>query len=301
MFARLGGHRHVLLLTGAAAAWGLATVISKRAVDEIAPLTLLPVQLTVSVVTLMILIRVQGLRPVWSPEARRLGALGLLNPGVAYTLSLLGLAHITASLSVLLWTVEPILILVLARWLLRDRITRPLAIVMAAAFAGVLLIVVQSGAGGAPVGVALTLAGVGACAAYAVVCRKLLLAADSTVTVVLIQQSYALAYAVALFAGAHLLGVPAGVMNVSAWAWLSAVASGVFYYAIAFYLYLSGLRRVSATVAGIFINLIPAFGIAAGHLLLAERLTVRQWIGAGVVVAAVGAATMVRKDDHLTG
>jgi probable blue pigment (indigoidine) exporter len=59
-----------------------------------------------------------------------------------------------------------------------------------------------------------------------------------------------------------------------------------------------GLRRVSATVAGIFINLIPVFGITAGCLLLAERLTIRQWIGAGIVVAAVAAATLVRKADH---
>jgi probable blue pigment (indigoidine) exporter len=172
---------------------------------------------------------------------------------------------------------------------------------MVSGFAGVLLIVVQSGAGGAAFGVVLTLAGVGACAAYTVICRKLLLAEDSTLTVVLVQQSCALAYAVVLFAGARLFGVRPSVMQVSGWAWLSAVASGVFYYAIAFYLYLSGLRRVSATVAGIFINLIPVFGITAAYLLLAERLTIRQWIGACVVVGAVGAATLVRKDDHVAG
>jgi drug/metabolite transporter (DMT)-like permease len=173
---------------------------------------------------------------------------------------------------------------------------------MVAAFAGALLIVVQSGVGGAAFGVVLTLAGVGACAAYTVICRKLLPAADSTVTVVLIQQSFALAYAVVLFAGAQPFGVRPGMMQVSGWAWLSAVGSGVFYYyAIAFLLYLSGLRRVSATVAGVFINFIPVFGIAAAYLLLAERLTVRQWIGACVVVGAVGAATLVRKDDHVAG
>jgi len=296
------GFRHAaLFLTGAAACWGVATVVSKRAVDEIAPLTLLPVQLAVSVVTLAVVVRVRGLRLGWSPQVRRLGVLGLLNPGVAYTLSLLGLVHITASMSVLLWTVEPVLILVLARWLLRDRISRRLVVAMVAAFAGVLLIVVQAGAGGATFGVALTLAGVAACAAYTVVCRKLLLAEDSTMTVVLLQQCCALAYAVVLFAGAQLFGGRPGVMQVSGWAWLSAVTSGVFYYAIAFYLYLSGLRRVPAAVAGIFINLIPVFGITAGYLLLAERLTLRQWIGAGVVVGAVGAATLFRKDDRPAG
>jgi hypothetical protein len=39
---------------------------------------------------------------------------------------------------VLLWTVEPVLILMLARWLLRDRITGRLAGAIAAASGGVL-------------------------------------------------------------------------------------------------------------------------------------------------------------------
>lgn len=297
MFDIPRGYRHALFLTGAAACWGIATVISKRAVDEIPALTLLPLQLAVSVITLLVLTRIQGLRVIWSPDLRRLGALGVLNPGISYTLSLLGLAHITASLSVLLWTVEPLLILVLARWLLRDQITWPLAIAMAGAFSGVLLIVVESGTGGAALGVALTLAGVGACAVYTVICRKLL-ADDSTLTVVLIQQGCALVFAVALLAVAHLAGARLGVVHVSAWAWLSAATSGVFYYAIAFWLYLNGLRRVPAAVAGMFINLIPVFGITAGYLLLAERFSARQWLGASVVVAAVYTTTLIRRNDH---
>ncbi len=297
MFDVPRGSRHAaLLLTGAAACWGFATVISKRAVDEIPPLTLLPMQLAVSVVTLTILIRVQGMRPVWSRHLRRLGALGLLNPGLSYALSLVGLAHITASMSVLLWTVEPLLILALARWLLNDRITRTLTIAMVCAFGGVLFIVVQPGASGATLGVALTLAGVGACAAYTVICRKML-AEDSTITVVLIQQSCALVFAVALFSAAHLAGARPGVTDVSVWAWISAAASGVFYYAIAFWLYLSGLCRVPATVAGTFINLIPVFGLTAGYLLLAERLTARQWLGACVVLVAVYATSQIHTDN----
>ena len=36
---------NVLALTLAAACWGIGTVVSKRAIDEIPPLTLLPIQL----------------------------------------------------------------------------------------------------------------------------------------------------------------------------------------------------------------------------------------------------------------
>jgi drug/metabolite transporter (DMT)-like permease len=48
----------------------------------------------------------------------------VLNPGIAYALSLNGLVSITASLAVLLWALEPILILILASVFLGERITR---------------------------------------------------------------------------------------------------------------------------------------------------------------------------------
>jgi drug/metabolite transporter (DMT)-like permease len=285
-------HRHALLLTGAAACWGVATVISKRAVAEIPPLTLLPVQLAVSVATLLVLTRLRRVRMRWSPDLHRLGALGVLNPGASYALGLAGLAHITASLSVVLWAVEPLLILALAWWLLRERITRPLVATVAAAFTGVLLIVVRPGSGGQALGVVLTLAGVAACALYTIIARTWL-ADDSTLAVVMTQQAYALAFAVALgTVGLVVSDTTTPLSRVSGEAWLSAIASGVLYYAIAFWLYLSGLKRVPAAVAGLFINLVPIFGIAAGHLFLAERLTGRQWLGAAVVVVAVSVAML---------
>ena len=71
---------------------------------------------------------------------------------------------------------------------------------------------------------------------------------------------------------------------------LSAVAAGAIYYGVAFWFYLAGLRGVTAGLAGLFINLVPVFGIAASHLVLGERLSARQWIGAIVVIAAVAGA-----------
>jgi probable blue pigment (indigoidine) exporter len=288
----LHGYRHAFFLTGAAAAWGVATAISKRAVDEIPPLTLLPVQLAVSVALLLLVARQQRQQVRWSPQLRRLAALGVLNPGVSYALSLLGLVHLSASLSVLLWAVEPVLILLLAWWLLHERMTRRAALAMTCAVGGVLLVVAQGGAAGSALGVALTLAGVGACAAYTVICRRLL-ADDAALPVVLVQQACALIFAVAVFAAAYLAGWSPALGHVSGWAWMSAVVAGALYYAIAFWLYLTGLREVPASVAGIYLTLIPAFGITSGYLLLSEHLTARQWLGAGVVIAAVAALTLL--------
>ena len=112
--------RDLLALVLAAACWGLGTVLSKAALDEVPPLTLLPIQLASSLVILGLLMRRYHV-PLRGSGPALLGRLGLLNPGLAYALSLVGLLTITASLSVLLWALEPLLILFLAAVFLGER------------------------------------------------------------------------------------------------------------------------------------------------------------------------------------
>lgn len=287
--------RYPASLAAAAACWGVATAVSKQAVAQIPPLLLLAVQLTVSVGMLLVLVRVQRLRIEWSSVTFRLGLLGVLNPGLSYTLALLGLARITASLSVLLWAVEPILIFGLAWAVLGERM-KPAALVLAlAAVSGVMLMVAGRGPGGGSMsGVLLTLGGVACCAVYTVLARKH--AGDhSTLAVVTVQQGCALVWAVSLLALSVAATEPIDLAAVGAGAWISAALSGVIYYAVAFWFYLTGLRRVQAWVAGISINLIPVFGIGAGYLLLGEALSTIQWIGAVVIVASVTAIAVGTK------
>ena len=170
LYRLVASHRDALALTLAAAAWGIGTVISKRALVELDPLALLPVQLSASLVVLALLIRRSGGAFLGGPRA--LTRLGLLNPGLAYALGLLGLASITASLAVLLWAVEPLLILLLAAVLLRERITVGLALLSVAAVVGILLLIRDPAIGGGALGIALTLAGVACCALYTVLTRR---------------------------------------------------------------------------------------------------------------------------------
>lgn len=276
----------VLMLIAAAGCWGVGTVGTKQALNDIPPLTLLPVQLLASSVFLLGIQQALRSPVAWSSQLRRLAALGLLNPGIAYALGIVGLTSITASLSVLLWTLEPVLILLLAALLLGERVPASMLGAMAAALAGVLLIVYQAGAAGEPTGVALTVLAVGACSIYTVTARALLLD-DASVTVALVQQGAALVFAVGLALVAAAFGGtiwPSEPPSVGAWA--AAAVSGVVYYGLAFWFYLSALSRVPASVAGGFLPLIPVFGVAAGYL-IGERLTGRQWLGAAVVVTGV--------------
>lgn len=280
-------------LVAAAACWGTATAISKRAVDEIAPLTLLPIQLAVSVAVLLTATLITGEHTLPAKNRAALSWLGVLNPGVSYALSLAGLARITASTSSLLWATEPVLILLLAWLLLRQRPRPAMFACAAVALAGVALVVAQPGIQLSTVGVTLTIAGVAACALYTVMSSRYL-GDESTLVVVLLQQSSALGFAVLLGIAALITGHAGSLADVSATAWASALAAGALYYGVAFWFYLRGLRTCSPAVAGLFINLVPVFGVTSAAVLLDERLAARQWIGCAITLSAVTAVALIQ-------
>jgi len=276
--------RDLAALIGAAICWGLGTVVSKAALAEIAPVTLLAVQLASSLGVLTLLMRWRGI-PLRGDGPALLGRLGLLNPGAAYALGLLGLVSITASVSVLLWALEPIMIMFLAAVALRERITPTLVALSIAALMGIALVVYDGASSGAQgVGVLLALAGVACCAAYTVITRRYIPDARETGQVVLAQQAYAFALALVLVLVAGGAPLPE---SISALALGSAIASGVLYYAAAYWLYLGALRRAPASIAAGSFYLIPIVGVAAGALILGERLGPSQWLGASIVLAAV--------------
>lgn len=275
-------------LTLACALWGVATVIAKSLLGTVPPITLLVLQLVPSVVLLWILVvtnrtgslRRSGLLPV--------ALLGLLNPGWSYMLSMFGLTMTSASVATLLWAAEPALIVAAAWLLLRERATARLLLALAAAGGGVLLVsgIAAGGglAGATGRGAALVLAGVLCCALYTVLSRKIISTIDP-LPAVAVQQTVGLAWAVAIW---PLEAGRIGAMAALSTGQLAAAAlAGLMYYAAAFWLYLNALRSVTATTAGIFLNLTPVFGVATAYIFLGERLMPGQWLGAAMTLAAV--------------
>ncbi len=279
--------RDLAALILAATCWGVGTVISKAALDEISPFTLLPIQLAASLAILAILMRRQGIsfRTEGSPL---LGRLGLLNPGLAYALGLIGLTMISASLYVLLWALEPLMILFLAAWFLRERMTPAFIVLSMVAVAGMVVIVYDpSSSSGQLIGVALTLAGIVCCAVYSVVARRWIPDAKETTQVILAQQAHALVLAILLVVVVGLAGAAIVPTALTPLGLASAIGSGVLYYAGAYWFYLGALRHVPASFAAVSFYLIPVVGVAAGALILGERLDPRQWVGAAIVLVAL--------------
>jgi drug/metabolite transporter (DMT)-like permease len=273
----------------AAACWGLATVISKGVLGYFPPLTLLVIQLTVSASFLWAIVAGQRRHVPISKRNFQLGLIGVLNPGLAYTFSLIGLTLTTASMSTLIWAAEPILILGLAWLILCERLTRPLIAFSVVAIIGVFLVAgidLDAGRHASVLGNVLTLIGVGCCALYTVLTRRVVANADPIVLVAL-QQTFALAWALMIWPIEWSRGELANLTAVSLPVWLLAVASGIIYYGLAFWFYITGLKRASASLAGLFLNLIPIFGVGGAYLFLGERLTIVQWLGAILILTAV--------------
>ncbi|HET9853320.1 MAG TPA: DMT family transporter [Candidatus Limnocylindrales bacterium] len=275
----------------AAACWAGGTVASKQAVAEIPPLTLLAIQLAGSVALLLVVARVRGERLAAGGDGRKLARLGLLNPGLAYALSLVGLAEISASVAVLLWAMEPILILALAALVLKEHVTPPVMVASIAAVGGLSLVVAEPAAGGSALGILLTVAGVAVCAVYTVAARRWLPgASDSTLGVVAGQQVHALALAIVVVAIAGVAGGTVLPATLSPVGLAAALGSGLLYYAFAYLFYLSALRTTRASLAASSFYLIPVMGVALASL-AGERLEPLQWVGGAIVVGAVALIT----------
>jgi drug/metabolite transporter (DMT)-like permease len=267
--------------------WAVGTVLSKQLLASIPPIMFLAMQLAPSVLLLWLLVLAKRVQFVSRSQLAAVILLGLLNPGLAYTLSMLGLAQTTASVATLVWAAEPALIVALSWLVLRELLTVPLAILTCTAACGVIL---ASGSVDLEMlrsenayGTGLILSGVICCALYTVWSRKIM-AEVKPLSIVAIQQAAGLAWAFAILPFDLVKG---DVPKFSKTEIIGCVVSGLMYYALAYWLYLKGLQSMPASKAGSFLNLIPVFGVTLAYAFLGERLAPSQWMGAAIILVSV--------------
>jgi drug/metabolite transporter (DMT)-like permease len=279
-----------VLLVVACAVWGAATVLNKALLASIPPVTLLVLQLAPSAAVLWIMVLFAGGRTSKKSLLIPLALLGIFNPGISYTLSLMGLARISASVSTLLWAAEPLMILGLAALILGEPVTWRLLLVMLIGTVGVVLVANIGGSigssGNDPVGILLLLAAVLCCAFYTVFSRRLSESVDPLFAVA-VQQTAGLAWAFTLLSASTLFGSVTDIPTIAPELLAAAAVSGLLYYAAAYWLYITALRSVPAAVAGSYFNVIPAFGVGLAYVFLGETLTPVQWVGAGAILMSV--------------
>lgn len=275
----------------AALCWGMATVMSKSALDHFAPIFLLVLQLAASVVCLWGVVYARGMptHPIAWRTVARFASLGLLEPGLAYLLDLLGLEHTQASTATLILSTESLMIMALSALLFGERLSVRFVLLSGIAVFGLHLALGASLADasrGALWGNALVFAGSVSAALYVVLSARIAADADP-VTIVAWQQTVALVFALVLLPFEWALRPESRVLPTAAGLWLLAAASGLVQYALAFSLYMAALKTIRASLAGSFLNLVPLFGFAGASLFLHEAISGQQLLGAAITVVAV--------------
>ncbi len=283
--------RAVAAMILSAACWGLATVASKGVLDYVPPFSLLVGQLGASVLFLWCVLLLLGRLPRFDRAARRASLAGLLEPGLAYAFGVYGLTLTSASNTSLIGTTEPLIILVIAWIFLGQRTGIQGVLAILTAMVGVVLVSVFGGEEGlrsssSILGDGLEVLATGFAALYVIVTSRLVVQ-FSPVTLAALQQSVGLVFACTVWMVAVGFGAEELPSTLSPFVLLVVILSGIVQYAGAFWFYLYGLQVLPASFAGIFLALIPVFGITGATLFLGEGLSLVQLGGCLLVILAV--------------
>lgn len=274
----------------ATAAWGSVIVTIKIAARGLPVLTITLIEVAA---TLAVLGAVIGLRPGrrrLPRPSKALAIAGVLEPGLSYPLINAGLARTSGTHAAVIIGLESVLVVILAAAVARARPSGRVLLALTLAVGGAAFLGGSDGGTATTGGDLLVFVGVLTAAAYVIVAQQLAASFDA-VLLTFYQFLFGGVVIVAVTAvslaieGGSLLGDP------SAGELAAAVATGVLGSAIAFVLYNWSLSRVSATLAGTALTLIPVFGIVFSASFLGEAITISTVVATVVVLTGVSLAS----------
>ncbi|WNI16820.1 DMT family transporter [Actinacidiphila sp. ITFR-21] len=289
--------RHGVALIVAAACWGSDTVAVKYALRGIPAMTLLMIELVCATAALWTVLLIRGHRR--PAGLGRLALLGLFEPGLAYAAINLGLIHTTASDASLLSGTESAFVVVLAAVFLGRRFTRGAVAAVVIATVGVAALSGSAPSLAAGWGDGLVLAGSLSAAIYVTLAGRIAPELDSltmTAYQFLAGTAVSVPFALAQWASDGTV-LPAGSTPGQ---WAAAVGAGVVGLALSFLLYNRAIGYISATTAGMVLNLIPLFGLAAAVLVLGEPVDAWQGVGALLILSGLVLFTLAEREPPVS-
>jgi len=288
------------MLVLAALSWGIATALTKVALEQLQPLDLLAVEVGTGALCLCLLMLARGAP---RDSALRVGGvlllIGMLDPGLCFLLFDVGLAHTAATDGALLIATESLFTAVLAVLFLGERLDGRLAFALFAGSIGAAFVSLRGGGGASSLAGDLLVVGASlAAGAYSVLARRIAPGRD-VLSLTTVQMIGAAAVCLPL-AGLAAAAGHSHLAHANASHVLAAVAVGVLASVLPFLLFNTAIEHVTATAAGLVLNLIPLFGTAAAVTLLSESLGVAQLLGGALIVlAATLAALGARQNERV--
>jgi len=275
----------VAALIAAGLLWGTTVPLSKLALEWLSPGWLTAVRFGVAAVVLLVMARGRGLRRAFTPAVLAAGALGY---GGSVLLQNVGISRTSVTHAALLIGAVPVLVAIIAAvW--HRTVARPVAwLGFVVSLGGVGLVTVGGGGGGAtPAGDGLVLASLLLSAAVTVAQGRLLDGRDPVaVTAVQFLGAALVTLPVAAISG-HAPAAPGGAGPVLAV--VALIAAGTL---LPFTLFAFGQSRVSAEVAGAFLNLEPLVGAVAGAVAFGDRVGLAQAVGGVAILGGIALSSL---------
>jgi O-acetylserine/cysteine efflux transporter len=278
--------RHaVAALIAAGLLWGTTVPLSKLALEWLPPGWLTAARFGLAAAVLLVAARRRGLRRAFTPAVLAAGAFGY---GGSVMLQNAGISRTSVTHAALLIGAVPVLVAIIAAvW--HRTVARPVAwFGFVLSLGGVGLVTTGSGGGGATLaGDGLVLASLVLSATVTVAQSRLLTGRDPVaVTAVQFLGAALGALPVAVFTEG-VPAVPGGVGPVLAV--VALVAGGTL---LPFTLFAFGQSRVSAEVAGAFLNLEPLVGAIAGAVAFGDPVGLALVAGGAAIVAGIGLSSL---------
>jgi drug/metabolite transporter (DMT)-like permease len=282
----------IFALAAAATLWGLNVPLTKLALGWLGPAWVTVIRFTVAA-PLLALVGRRGLRSALTLPMLASGAIGF---GVVIVLQNAGIEHTSVSHAAVVVGAIPVLVALIAAGTGRAA-TRPITWAgYGVALLGIALVAGAAGGGASTRGDLLVFVAVVLSAAFIVVQPRLLADRDAAaVTAVQFAGGALVALPVALLTEGMPHG-PVGTTPVFALAALALAGTP-----LPFWLFAFGQARVSAELAGAFLNLEPVVGAAAGWLALGEPATAGQLMGAAAVLVGIAMSTLPPRASEIRG
>jgi drug/metabolite transporter (DMT)-like permease len=269
-----------------AAVFGVSTTLSVVALRVVRPVDLLAVEISGAAATLLVTAAVRG--RLRRPGAQRQMLIGALVPGLAFLFGDLGLARTSASSGSLLLAAEPLLSVLLALVVLRERLSgRPAVALIVGLTGGALVALEPGGSSGTDttLGNVLVLLAVVASSAFLIATRRFNEDGDGLNESAWQTTGGALSVAPFVAASWATGGTRLDTVGAAGWsACVAVVACGV----VGGVLFNRGIARVPAARAGQLGNLTPVVGTLTAVVFLGDHLSLLQLAGgAGILVGLV--------------
>lgn len=281
---RLTGIAAVL---GAVLIWGLTFVPSKIVLLEMGPFTLAELRFCIALAVLLPTVSRSGVSPnkLRGLPWRTLAAMGFTGVAVYFGFQNLGLARTSATEAGLISASVPAVTAALSALVLHERLRLARLVGIAGSMAGVAVMILGSSStqSGSLAGDLMLLVSAAAWAFYTLMNKEI----GGKLSEGLILTS-------TIAFGALFLAPPAifelathGFGPVSDAGWLSVLFLGIAGSAAAFFCWNAALRRLDASEASTYLNLVPLVTVISAALMLGERITPPQLLGGALVVTGV--------------